>query len=88
MLKQKKGMTGLADGEGQGGGGGLPPTFFRTFKELLKKRCFQPPTLSHYSVPHFQSSSASPERMHTNERHLVIASEIDKLKIDTFEVLV
>ena len=30
-----------------------PPHFFGNFKELLRKRCFQP--------PHFQSSSAGPE---------------------------
>ena len=34
-----------------GGGGGLqpipPPHFFENYKELLRKKCFQPPTLSH-----------------------------------------
>ena len=56
-------ISGPAEGEGQGVL--QPPHFFRNFKELLRKRCFQPPppppTLSHYSAPpHFQSSSAGP----------------------------
>ena len=41
-----------------------PPHFFGNFKELLRKRCFQPPTSGHFeslvSPPHFRSSSASP----------------------------
>ena len=39
--------------EGEGLGGLQPPHLFGNFKELLRKRCFQPPpppTLSHYSA--------------------------------------
>ena len=50
-----RGLNLRARGGGGAGGGGLhpPPHFFGNFKELLRKRCFQP--------PHFQSSSAGPE---------------------------
>ena len=42
-----------ARGEGGAGGGGLqPPIFFGNFKELLRKRCFQP--------PHFESLISPP----------------------------
>ena len=47
-------ISGPAEGEGEWVL--QPPHFFRNFKELLRKRCFQPPpppppTLSHYSAP-------------------------------------
>ena len=48
---------------GRGWGGLQPPHFFGNFKELLRKRCFQPPhfeSLFSPPPPHFQSSSAGP----------------------------
>ena len=49
------------------GWGGLqpppPPHFFENYKELPRKKCFQPPPLWVTSQPpHFQSSSAGPEK--------------------------
>ena len=43
-------MTGPAEGEGQGG---LqpPPHFFGNIKELLRKRCFQPPHFEPLASP-------------------------------------
>ena len=47
---------------GGGGAGGLQPLhFFGNYKELLRKRCFQP--------PHFQSSSAGPDQPVTQCYH-------------------
>ena len=43
-------LTGPAEGEGLGGL--QPPHFFGNFKELLRKRCFQP--------PHFESLFSPP----------------------------
>ena len=43
-------LSGPAEGEGLGGL--QPPHFFGNFKELLRKRCFQP--------PHFESLFAPP----------------------------
>ena len=45
----KRPLAGPAEGEGQGGFSLPPPNFFGNFKELLRKRCFQPPP------PHFES---------------------------------
>ena len=42
-------------GEGQGGFSLPPPHFFGNFKELLRKRCFQPPP-----PPHFESLVSPP----------------------------
>ena len=36
---------------GAGAGGLQPPHLFGNFKELLRKRCFSPSTLSYYSAP-------------------------------------
>ena len=57
--------TGPAEGEGLEGLEGLqPPHFFENYKELLRKKCFQPPPPHFESLvtppPHFQSSSAGP----------------------------
>ena len=57
-------MANSGPAEGEGLGGGLqPPHFFGNFKELLRKRCFQPPHPPFWVTiqpPHFQSSSAGP----------------------------
>ena len=44
---EKDTLTGSAEGRGWGGGLQPPPYFFENYKELLGKRVFSPPTLSH-----------------------------------------
>ena len=51
----------------RGGGGAKTPHFFENYKELLRKKCFQPPHFGSLvsppppPPPHFQSSSAGPD---------------------------
>ena len=52
--KNKSTFAGPAEGGGGGGGGSASPHFYENYKELLRKRCFQPPS----PPPNFQSSSA------------------------------
>ena len=56
--EEEQSGAGPAEGEGQGGASAPPPPhFFGNFKELLRKRCFQPPPSP---PPHFESLVSPP----------------------------
>ena len=62
-------MSGPAEGEGLGGIQPPPPHVFGNFKELLRKRCFQPPHFeSLFSPPTFK---VAPRALYVNVIGLV-----------------